>query len=814
MNPIEDNPYRTLGLFANCTEREIARQVAKLSRYAEIGKSVEFRPDMPILGGINRDSSAITDAAARLQQPSKKLHWAMFWFINVNHIDETAFGHLEQGNVEKAGKIWSLALKDKPITDKNFSALANLSTLKLWLVIQDEKLNVHALTSAIQLKGKLIAADAFNPLVDLVVCGSSHSVREAASKEFVAEILRVLKPHTNKRGGISSEQLVSSFGTFPADVRTELAGRFTAGPIRRIETALSTANKARVDDPGRADEAGIGLYESTQDDLENIKAVIGFDAVQYQSLVNKVAQEILQCSIDYFNEYASDYDSDYLDPGPSAMGLLELVRLLEPTGEVKHRLEENSTTIEAWVDDTQARDQHLKVKGDLEFIKNAIDGFQPLRNNPTTALSLLQACQPKLEHMAFVLGRENELYLTMSDAVAGNAVGMTIAAINSAQERALPLSTGPGFLTNMGGAPDGLSSAESLRNQLKEGSKVMVLLAQFDLSPELRQRCEANGRVLLSIMGQLGMRVAATTPRPAPTGGRKDTAEKRFQTPPHRGPMQHIAFTMGKRPGVALGAGMVVLLIVIAAISDMTGVTQRLTTNSNANRITPTQLPPNMVIVPETTFRMGRSKGGSAAEGPAHTVTVKSFYIDVNEVTNADYQEFIKATKRPPPGSWKGPYNESDLGKYPVVGVSYADAEAYAKWAGKRLPTEQEWELAARGTDGRIYPWGNDWRTGYANADPRYRDLAPVDNYPLPSPLGLYNVIGNAWEWTSSDFKPYPGGRLPNEYVGKKNLKTLRGGNFSTPKEYATTTYRIGWPATGAENYDVTGFRCAKDGPR
>lgn len=188
--------------------------------------------------------------------------------------------------------------------------------------------------------------------------------------------------------------------------------------------------------------------------------------------------------------------------------------------------------------------------------------------------------------------------------------------------------------------------------------------------------------------------------------------------------------------------------------------------------------------------------------------------MDVYETTNEQYAEFVKAAGRKPPRNWKGGNYPDGQAKFPVAGVNWEDAAAYAGWAGKRLPTEEEWEFAARGTNGFLYPWGNDWNQDNANANGASETFAEVGKFKGVSPFGLYDMVGNAAEWTADDFKAYPNGKAIDASGGgrrRTKLKTIRGGSYYTPKEYATTTYRIDWAATGAENYDHTGFRCAKD---
>ena len=234
--------------------------------------------------------------------------------------------------------------------------------------------------------------------------------------------------------------------------------------------------------------------------------------------------------------------------------------------------------------------------------------------------------------------------------------------------------------------------------------------------------------------------------------------------------------------------------------------------NSNpANQGSPTA-PAGMVYVPGGTFTMGRDEkdGGDEFERPAHTVTVKPFFIDQYEVTCEDYAKFVKAANHRAPSTWVNGSYSGGAARKPVTGVTWDDASAYAKWAGKRLPTEEEWEFAARGTDGRRYPWGNDWKAGLANADGASNRMADAGAYNGASSVGAYDMVGNAWEWTASSLRAYQGGRLPANQPGG-DLKVIRGGSYESAKEYATTTYRTGWLARGAKTYDQTGFRCVKD---
>ncbi len=228
-----------------------------------------------------------------------------------------------------------------------------------------------------------------------------------------------------------------------------------------------------------------------------------------------------------------------------------------------------------------------------------------------------------------------------------------------------------------------------------------------------------------------------------------------------------------------------------------------------SDRVVSTVPPPGMGYVAGGEFLMGNDTG-SEGERPQHSVVVKPFFVDLYEVTGSDYEKFMEATGHPAPQGWTSGHHPRGAGRKPVTGISWDDAAAYAKWAGKRLPTEEEWEFAARGTTGFRYTWGNDWRPRLANADTSahgHGGAAHVGEHMGVSPFGAFDMIGNAWEWTASDFAAYPGGQAQAE----AGLKVIRGGSWASNRNEATTTFRKGLPATGAADYSQVGFRCVSD---
>ncbi len=239
----------------------------------------------------------------------------------------------------------------------------------------------------------------------------------------------------------------------------------------------------------------------------------------------------------------------------------------------------------------------------------------------------------------------------------------------------------------------------------------------------------------------------------------------------------------------------------------------------------------NMILIPAGAFLMGSSDAEIekisrdlahgeldssarwfAAERPQHEAHVEKFYIDKYEVTNTQYKEFIQATGHSLPRHWTGGTYPEGKSDHPVSYVSWEDANDYCKWVGKRLPTEIEWEKAARGTDVLIWPWGNTFDVTKCNVESwEGSGSRPVGSYPDGvSPYGVYDMAGNVWEWTDSLYDAYPGSTYTSPEFGKK-LRVMRGGSWY----HYNSLGPIGARCASRDKQmpqamsNIVGFRCA-----
>jgi formylglycine-generating enzyme required for sulfatase activity len=243
-----------------------------------------------------------------------------------------------------------------------------------------------------------------------------------------------------------------------------------------------------------------------------------------------------------------------------------------------------------------------------------------------------------------------------------------------------------------------------------------------------------------------------------------------------------------------------------------------------------------MVLIPEGVFTMGyniknKNEWGDTDEGPVHKVFLKPYYIDRYEVSAFQFSKFLNHHQKkaylyfqtglgvtiekvgglffPRPG----------LSNYPANRVSWYGADAYCRWVNKRLPTEAEWEKASRGTDGRIFPWGDEFPTNNRVTFRRkfnrlgFKALEKIDSMPDGrSPYGIHHMAGNVWEWVNDWYgdiyyeeSPYANPKGPDSGTSK----VLRGGNWYYKAYYMRTTYRFNDKPDIFKNWQ--GFRCAKD---
>jgi len=284
--------------------------------------------------------------------------------------------------------------------------------------------------------------------------------------------------------------------------------------------------------------------------------------------------------------------------------------------------------------------------------------------------------------------------------------------------------------------------------------------------------------------------------------------------------------------GIEIGRAAIALLVVLCA-----SVTPAVANHESSKqpplwtpldgpeRLAATETPTGTVTVPAGWFLMGSDPKVDRAAGPQEfpqrRVYVDAFEIDKYEVSNVDYLRYVLATGSDWPQFWRESPFPDKLTLHPVINISWNDADSYCQWAGKRLPTEAEWEKAARGEDGRMFPWGNEpagWmRSNIAHPGSKrgfkYPPLANVNRYDRSvSPYGVHQMAGNVSEWVADWFDPEYYRRDENRNPTGPRYgvdKVFRGGSWNEDPEVARSAGRNAG-APDRRSY-LTGFRCARD---
>jgi formylglycine-generating enzyme required for sulfatase activity/tRNA A-37 threonylcarbamoyl transferase component Bud32 len=339
---------------------------------------------------------------------------------------------------------------------------------------------------------------------------------------------------------------------------------------------------------------------------------------------------------------------------------------------------------------------------------------------------------------------------------------------------------------------DRFGSASEMRAALRGEAAILA-----PPKPKLRSRALAwalGGLAVLAVgvmlaLGALGLGALAPPPTAAPTAGAPTVA------PPTR--------------TLATSQPTLTLARTATPLPTLTP------TPTPARRLGDTWVRPAdgmvMVYVPAGKFEMG-STDGDDGEQPVHAVALDGFWIGRTEVTNGQYARCVAAgTCKPPEGGFLSRYGDSDYDDYPVAWVDWYQGAAYCEWAGARLPTEAEWEYAARGPEGYVYPWGNDApdcdRANYGGC---VGDLVAVGSYPTgASWCGALDLAGNAWEWVADWYGRYSSRRQVNpQGPPSGDGRVLRGGQWGTPPFYLRSASRT-WVVPG-DHSNVIGFRCAE----
>lgn len=510
MKIIRDNPYRIVGLLVGANAREQNKQIKRLKKFLEAEQDPQQDFSFPILGEFERTVKSVDAAASKLNLNQDKMQAAIFWFYNGNDItDEPAFDSLKDSGVDDAIEVWSKLTSSGEITKRNCSAFQNLSTLLLQLSANDDDDDSeNHFAEGIRLKLEYLESDFVNELIN----SATDVTFKTSKKDLQLTFLSAIQEEVEKDNRIPSDFFLGLIDGVDFIAKEEFLKSFIQKPISEIEKLTADCKTQRKTVKKDVIVAANKLHKSTLPLLGNISTVLGSKNQQFITISDKVAEEILQCGIQLFNDYR---ESETYDPSESSMKLFKAAKSLAKGNIVCQRIDENTENLQEWIDDKPERELNEKIGKDVEYIVKKLNlasetlnnkgkyprGYNdpysklPLDQQPqnrpyspyedilaTSQSSLMEnkyninlfylardtvfRCKPKLDNIKDAVGSSNEIFQKLSNDVASLSLACLIEYVNNSGNQTL------GFPPNVG----------------EHEIKAMNAIGDLYMKSELRQR--------------------------------------------------------------------------------------------------------------------------------------------------------------------------------------------------------------------------------------------------------------------------------------------------------------------------------------
>lgn len=445
---IANNPFRTLGVYSNSKQADIVKNVSRMKAYLNVGKAVDFPTDMQgILPGLSRTVATAQAAQAAINLPNDKIRYALFWFCNADAVDATGLNNLASGDAEKAQSIFA--------RKESFSSLVNRAVLALIKSDYQSAYNAYSqLVHDYTYRGQFCAS----------VCGDTFQISEdELSHLFLDELLKEVKASTLL--GIVTNETDKSY------VREKAVQE----PLSIINREIAKAKSVSASDAPASLRAGRALIRNTRSALSSLRSIVGAGNIQYQSAADNLAKQILQCGINYYNNSDDDNDVDY------GLELQEYALSIAAGQMAKDRCQKN-------VDILRKKKSQAAFAKDIEAIVSELKSLQSAYPSISRATSFVNTCKPHLAVIKSNLGSTNDEYLTISSAVANNALGMVISVVNSAQSSS-------NLAVNIANG--------TLASTINSAISAMSVIGSLDMTSTERNHFNQNNSTLSSLKSQL-----------------------------------------------------------------------------------------------------------------------------------------------------------------------------------------------------------------------------------------------------------------------------------------------------------------------
>lgn len=507
MELITKNPYRQLGLLVGASALQENNHKTRINQYLEADHEIPkqyIEYGFDCLGKIQRTTTSITKAASNITLDVDKMTAALFWFYKGNEItDEPAFDALKDNDVNSAIEIWTKITADKEVTARNFSAFHNLSTLLLCKGYGERTWETDFFENSIKLKLRFLESDYVTDF-KIIATGKTYN---PSKKEIQLVFLNLVYADIERKGDAGLNHFLRAINSLEFDAKLEFKNNFALNLISKIEKEIELAKSKRKQNKADGLQIGKELIRKTAVGLSYIKSVFGTDNLKFTTISDKVAEEILQCGIDYFKHFKN---TDF-DPSVETMDLLEKAHDLAIGNIVIQRCEDNIEQLEEWIDEKPNRDKLESIEVDLNSLIDLLQTFENRSATIENTKDLINQSKPLLNNIKSVLGSTDDVYLKLSTRAAIIAQHNIIEKVNDAQDN-----------LDMKLAIDRTGTINRLKITLRKALEVTTLLGTFDMESDFRtNRYNNNKASLMGLCSQLGVysetQRAPTTPPPSPS---------------------------------------------------------------------------------------------------------------------------------------------------------------------------------------------------------------------------------------------------------------------------------------------------------
>lgn len=457
MNILQNNPYRLLGVYSNSPTKERLANHNRMKAFLKVGKPVSFPLDLPqYLSSINRTEVSVTDADAKLTLPKDQILYAQFWFVKMTPLDDVAFNHLIAGEIDKAEDIWrkrecASSLQNRIVCALMCGKYAGAISIAETLYSNTQYIN-QLVVAVVGMGGNFNLSDLTFSFIDVLY------------DEIGADKLSSFITNTTWKDYIKDKAVKPI--------------------ITNIQGAIDVAHKSKGKGATARLEAGRTLMRSTKDMLSDLRRLLSVSDIQYEVIADKLAQEILQCGIDYYNNTNDD------DAPHNAMILQKYALSVAVGNLVKNRCKENVDTLEKV-------GPEYAVRNEIKFLMNIIKQLRGEGGHDKYSIIMFGLCLsisdvqglveksiPYINRMKEKLGFSNDLYIKVTSAVVSAAVNAIVEIINMQQSLSL-------------------GNADRLKPVISAAISAMGIIGNIDMDTKTSQYYNSNSSTLVSMNRRL-----------------------------------------------------------------------------------------------------------------------------------------------------------------------------------------------------------------------------------------------------------------------------------------------------------------------